>query len=48
MERHAAALGAQPRANGCSGGAHGALRNGYVRGLSAPDTQVCAAGALRR
>lgn len=47
-ERAAAALGAQPRANGCSGAAHGALRNGYVRGLPAPDTQVCAAGALGR
>lgn len=44
-ERAAAAPGAQPRANGCSGAAHGALRNGYVRGLPAPHTQVCAAGA---
>ncbi|XP_064006707.1 serine palmitoyltransferase 2 isoform X5 [Pogoniulus pusillus] len=39
-ERAAAAPGAQPRANGCSGTAHGALRNGYVRGLSAPGTQM--------
>lgn len=46
-EGAAAALGAQPRANGCSGAAHGGLRNGYVRGLPAPNTQVCAAGALR-
>lgn len=29
----------RPRANGC-GGAHGALRNGFVRGP--PGTQVCA------
>lgn len=47
-ERAAAALGAQPRANGCSGAAHGGLRNGYVRGLPAPDTQVSAAGAFCR
>lgn len=46
MERPGrAALGAQPRANGC-GAAHGALRNGFVRGL--PGTQVGAApGAAR-
>eukprot|EP00075_Anas_platyrhynchos_P024494 XP_027313747.1 serine palmitoyltransferase 2 isoform X1 [Anas platyrhynchos] len=38
MERPGrAALGAQPRANGC-GAAHGALRNGFVRGL--PGTQI--------
>lgn len=47
-ERAAAALGAQLRANGCSGPAHGGLRNGYVRGLPAPDTQVRAAVTLRR
>ena len=47
-ERAAAAPGAQPRANGCSGAAHGGLRNGYVRGLPAPDTQVSAPGASCR
>lgn len=47
-ERAAAAPGAQPRANGCSGAAHGGLRNGYVRGLPAADTQVSAPGVSCR